>query len=183
MKKMIRATIVFLTLLLVIVLIPLSSAQFIAQARIGESSFSVLDSLSPTLSVSPSISDIPSPSGVLSPTSSPALHDFPTCPNISASILANYTTGMHAIVGMSSNQPGADEVFDIGRNNATQCFCPQRGTTGIQTNWLATKNISETDKLDLLANGWSLISKGEDWGLSPQEYVAKNFPFICPVKN
>lgn len=132
---------------------------------------SVSPSISPTPSVSPSVTFVPTPS----------IPAFGVCPNINGFIQANYSSGMHAIVGMDKNQPGSDEVFGLGSNNFTQCYCPVIGNAGIQTNWLEADKFSKTDKNSLIASGWTLISKGADWGLSSHPYLAKNQAFTCSI--
>lgn len=137
--------------------------------------------VSPTTAPSPTASETPSITPSVSPVPTPSIPVFGICPNISGTIQANYATGMHAIVGIIGNLPGSDEVFDIGNNNYTQCYCPVTGTTGIQTNWLAGGGFSKSDVKAFTANGWILIPNGSDWGLSHQQYLTKNLSSTCPV--
>ncbi|MBI2028041.1 MAG: hypothetical protein HYT07_00390 [Candidatus Levybacteria bacterium] len=105
------------------------------------------------------------------------LVDFGECPDVEGTIKVYYPEGWHAIVGMDENQYGADKVFDIGGNNFVQCYFPPSGNEGIQTNWLAAADFIESQISEFIADGWTFITNGFDWGLPIQEYLAKNFLF------
>lgn len=99
------------------------------------------------------------------------------CPDVDGTLKVYYPEGWHAIVGYDENQWGADKVFNVGDNNFVQCYFPATGNTGIQTDWLSAANFIEEKILEFIANGWTLITNGYDWGLPVQTYLAKNFFF------
>jgi hypothetical protein len=104
---------------------------------------------------------------------------FPSCPNFSGTIQAQYSNGFHAIVGDPNNQEGADTVYDLQNGNFMQCFCPTKGDSGIQTNWLKVSEMSDQRKQDLISRGWVLIEQGSDWGLEKNPYLTQNSNFSC----
>lgn len=104
---------------------------------------------------------------------------FDSCHNPTGSVKANYSQGLHAIVGISGLQSGSDKVFSGGNDDYTQCFCPPSGNTGIKTQWLSAGDISKEDQNVLITQGWIYIENGADWGLSSQPYLAKNVEFSC----
>lgn len=99
------------------------------------------------------------------------------CPDVDGVVKVYYPEGWHAIVGYDENQWGADIVYNVGDNNFVQCYFPTTGNVGIQTDWLSAANFIQEKINELIADGWTLITNGYDWGLPVQEYLAKNFPF------
>lgn len=99
------------------------------------------------------------------------------CPDVDGTVKVYYPVGWHAIVGMSQNQYGADKVWNIGNNNFVQCYFPQTGHTGIQTDWMAAVGFAQSKINQFIADGWTLIKNGFDWGLPVKLYLAKNKPF------
>ncbi|MBI2034361.1 MAG: hypothetical protein HYT11_01375 [Candidatus Levybacteria bacterium] len=104
---------------------------------------------------------------------------FPSCVNPSGTQIANYDSGLHGIAGTTSEYRGRDSVYQVTSETLTQCFCPESGDTGIQTNWLKVASISEEDLQDLKNQGWSYIPNGSLWGLDQVGYVAKNQEYAC----
>ena len=83
---------------------------------------------------------------------------------------AHYTSGLHQIVG-GSVLSGSDDVYTLANGNYLQCFCPQVGTQGIQTDWWKT---------DSVVPGWFFLN-GAQWNLGNINYAAKNKNFTCPT--
>jgi hypothetical protein len=98
---------------------------------------------------------------------------FPSCTDKlpASGDKAHYTSGVHQIVG-GALLAGSDDVYSLANNNYLQCFCPEVGTQGIQTNWLKT---------DSAIAGW-LFLNGEQWNLGNVNYAAKNSNFTCQEK-
>lgn len=104
---------------------------------------------------------------------------FPSCSNPSGTQTATYDSGLHGIAGTTAEYRGSDSVYQVTSETLVQCFCPESGNTGIQTNWLKVPNISDEDLQDLKNQGWSYIPNGALWGLDPVGYVAKNQEYAC----
>src|SRR6476469_7676231 len=71
-----------------------------------------------------------------------SIPSFPVCSNPTGSLLAQYNSGVHGIVGNTNQFSGSDSVFSLSDGNALQCFCGDNGA-GIQTNWLKIGSVSE----------------------------------------
>lgn len=121
------------------------------------------------------------PKAKIHSSNSVSLPTFPRCPNPGGTLVVSYPEGWHWIVGDPQLKWGSDSVYHIGNNNYVQCYCPLNGVTdqGIQTNWLKVSNITETEKNQLLAQGWILVGNGADFGLPQGAYLAKNSFFTC----
>ncbi len=104
---------------------------------------------------------------------------FPRCPRPRGNVKAFYSTGTHAIAGKPGTVEGSDIVFDQENHNATQCYCPVHGMSGIQTDWLYAANVSSQWKENAAKDGWIEIPDGSTWGLSTGAYFAKNSDFLC----
>ncbi len=104
--------------------------------------------------------------------------DFPSCTNPTGNIIAQYSTGMHAIAGDPVMYSGADTVYQVEDNSATQCFCPDNGSLGIQTNWWYIEDLTGDQRNDLLSQGWYIL-EGENFGLHSGPYAAQNSNFSC----
>jgi hypothetical protein len=122
------------------------------------------DSVDPSVSPSPTVEITPT----LTPTPTPP--DFPQCP-LDYDGDPHYPRGgnhEHQIV----NGPrllGGDDVYSLENGNYLQCFCPDEGTGGIQTNWWRT---------DLILDGW-FREFGTQWNLGDFWYLAQNTEFTC----
>jgi hypothetical protein len=117
------------------------------------------------------------PTPTATPTPTPS---FPPCPDINAEVKADYSYGLHWIVGNPVLQEGSDKVFSLGSNNYAQCYCPVTDTAGIQTNWLAAGGFTQSQIDTLVSMGWIFVQNGADFDLASQPYVAQNSPFTCP---
>ncbi len=106
------------------------------------------------------------------------LPDFGSCVNPQGKVIASYETGSHGIVGRNDEVSGSDHVYESSKNGVTQCFCPTDGR-GIQTNWLKTKGMSQSEINVLKNKGWTYIATGSAWGLKDEPYLAKNSDYAC----
>jgi|SRR3989338_2767709 len=104
---------------------------------------------------------------------------YPSCVAPSGLVKVSYPNGTHGIVGSSLDYTGSDTVYQINSDQVTQCFCPNDGNGGIQTNWLNTTGLSQEDIDVLKHDGWILIPNGTLWGLDEGSYLAKNIDFTC----
>src|SRR4030042_4057929 len=78
-----------------------------------------------------------------SPTPTPFSPEFPNCPKDYQGNIVHYDRNaghMHQIVG-GSLLAGGDDVYYLDNGNFLQCFCPDEGDSGIQTNWWRTDEI------------------------------------------
>jgi hypothetical protein len=103
--------------------------------------------------------------------------NFGSCPSISGTQIASYPTGTHAVAG-SQTYTGSDTVYQVADNGFTQCLCVDNGQ-GIQTNWLKTTGMSDTDIQTLKGQGWIDIGNGSSWGLGDFSYLANNSHYAC----
>ncbi|OGG21170.1 hypothetical protein A3B48_03290 [Candidatus Gottesmanbacteria bacterium RIFCSPLOWO2_01_FULL_40_10] len=108
---------------------------------------------------------------------------FPACPDPGGEIIADYEEGTHAIVGDDALHTGSDTVYSLGNGKFVQCFCPDEGKKGIQTNWIAVAGLTDQLKQLMIQSGWFFIEKGADWGLADESYLAKNSGFYCKNKS
>jgi hypothetical protein len=100
----------------------------------------------------------------------PTPPQFPNCPDLTPpGDIAHYTNGKHQIAG-GDLLVGTDDVYSLPNGNAIQCFCPEEGTNGIQTDWWQT---------NLTISGWIKEPNGTDWGLLDVPYLAKNSDYTC----
>lgn len=107
-----------------------------------------------------------------------SLTDFPSCVNPQGSVIAHYDHGDHAIIGNPKIQTGSDTVYQVSNNMVVQCFCPENGGTGVQTNWYKTSALSESEISVMKKEGWNYYN-GEGWGLGNTGYLAKNVEYAC----
>jgi hypothetical protein len=107
---------------------------------------------------------------------------FPVCSNPQGELLAEYDSGIHAIVGSSTEYRGSDKVYKLDETRTMQCFCSPSGG-GIQTNWWKVSSLS-LNEIETLKNlGWIFVPNGADWGLDPSPYMAKNNDYSCGSGN
>lgn len=104
---------------------------------------------------------------------------FPSCVNPNGTLKVQFNEGLHGIPGTTADYRGSDKVYQVSSEQLIQCFCPESGDTGIQTNWWKLGTISDQDLQDLKNQGWSYIPNGSLWGLDPVSYVAKNDQYTC----
>lgn len=102
---------------------------------------------------------------------------FTSCLTPTGNVIANYPDGTHGIVGFDSRE-GRDVVYSLGNDNAMQCFCSPQNT-GIQTNWMSTKGLSEDEVKVFKSQGWIYVPSGHPWGLAEGSYLAQNIDFSC----
>src|SRR3989344_5757934 len=92
--------------------------------------------------------------------------EFPACSNPQGTLIANYDSGTHGIVGSTSEYKGSDKVYQVDPSKTTQCFCPSDGSTGIQTDWFKAGSLSQDEIKVYERDGWIYILTGKAWGLS-----------------
>jgi hypothetical protein len=103
--------------------------------------------------------------------------NYPSCKAPSGELKASYDSGIHGIVGDSQVHKGSDKVYQVTSETLIQCYCPESGSDGIQTNWW--KVSLEMDLSEFLDLGWHYIATGSDWGLTSDPYLAKNSSYTC----
>lgn len=115
---------------------------------------------------------VSSPAPSTSPTATPfsVQFDFPGCQNFiqNDGDVAHYAYGLHQIVG-GPLLWGSDDVYSLDQGNFLQCFCPEEGFEGIQTNWLRSNDPIV---------GW-FFENGSQWNLGNFMYAAQNIDFSC----
>lgn len=115
---------------------------------------------------------------VVSPVLAVDTPNFPACVSAQGTVIANYPSGTHGIVGDSRTYTGSDKVFSISETTLVQCFCSQDGA-GIQTNWWKISSLDEEQLSELKAQGWIYVPTGAVWGLDDTAYMAKNANYSC----
>ncbi len=105
------------------------------------------------------------------PTPTPSNFVFPSCSSyIGINGNPHYDFGNpHQIVGEEGKRYGRDDVYALENGNYLQCFCPDGGNNGIQTNWLRTNDP---------IIGW-FFENGLQWNLGNYNYAAQNLDFSC----
>ena len=101
----------------------------------------------------------------------PVIPEFPQCPvgyDGDFSHYDRYNNNPHQIVG-GPLLYGGDDVYSLENGNYLQCFCPDEGNQGIQTNWWRTDDILD---------GW-FREFGTQWNLGDYWYLTQNSDFIC----
>jgi hypothetical protein len=151
----------FSTLIISSLLVAGAFAQGITLAQATQSSES--ESLSPTPTTTPTPSPIPTQAPQDEPT-------FPACQELlqNPGTHASWPQGWHQIVG-GPLLFGSDDVYSLESGNYVQCFCPEEGSEGIQTNWWRT--LAEIQ-------GW-FVENGLQWNLGDYRYLAQNSDFDC----
>lgn len=104
--------------------------------------------------------------------------NFPLCSNPQGDIVASYDSGIHGVVGDTSEYSGKDTVYSINEDQLIQCLCTDSGS-GIQTNWWRVSSLTEVEIDVLKSQGWILVPDGSAWGLATSPYLAKNANFSC----
>src|SRR4051794_22397826 len=110
---------------------------------------------------------------VVSPAFAVSTPDFGSCVNPQGTKIVSYASGVHGVAGKTDTYTGADAVYKQSGNALTQCLCPDLGN-GIQTNWLKTQDMKDSDVDVLKKQGWTYIITGSPWGLDDAPYLAKN---------
>ncbi len=112
----------------------------------------------------------PEPTPTLEPTPTPVFV-FPSCSSlIGVNGSPHYDFGNpHQIIGEEVQRYGRDDVYALENGNYLQCFCPDEGNNGVQTNWLRT---------DDPIVGW-FFENGSQWNLGNFMYAAQNLSFSC----
>lgn len=106
--------------------------------------------------------------------------NFPLCSNPQGDIVVSYDSGIHGVVGDTSEYSGKDTVYSINENQLVQCLCTDSGS-GIQTSWWKVSSLTEEEINILKSQGWVLVPDGSAWGLATSAYLAKNANFSCNV--
>ena len=104
---------------------------------------------------------------------------FSTCSAPTGEVIANYSEGIHGIVGETAEHKGSDVVYKMNEWQVLQCFCPKDAGQGIETVWWKYASLSDTDINTLQKEGWIFIPNGKLWGLDNAQYLAKNTRFEC----
>lgn len=104
---------------------------------------------------------------------------FPSCTIPQGTVKAQFGQGTHGIVGSTDTFIGSDSVFTLTEDTLLQCFCPEIGTDGIQTNWWRATGLTDNDIQILKNQGWFFIPNGALWGLAADPFVAQNINFSC----
>lgn len=103
---------------------------------------------------------------------------FPACELQEGSgDIAHYENGLHQIVG-GALLSGSDDVYSLSSGNALQCFCPDEGDSGIQTDWWRIVELSQEETDQYLQSEW-FLENGLAWNLENASYLAKNSQFSC----
>jgi hypothetical protein len=151
----------FSTLIISSLLVAGAFAQGITFAQATQSSESA------SLSLTPTNTPTPSPIPTQAPQDEPT---FPACQELlrNPGDYASWPQGWHQIVG-GPLLYGSDDVYSLENGNFVQCYCPEEGTEGIQTNWWRT--LAEIQ-------GW-FVENGLQWNLGDHRYLAQNSSFSC----
>lgn len=147
----------FSSLLFSSLLMSSAFVQGVNLVRATDSSDSASIELTPTQTPSPT----PTPQAEVS---------FPACRELlqNPGDHASWPQGWHQIVG-GPLLFGSDDVYSLEGGNYVQCFCPEEGSEGIQTNWWRT--LAEIQ-------GW-FVENGLQWNLGDYRYLAQNSDFNC----
>lgn len=110
--------------------------------------------------------------------------DFPTCESrifVSDGDYTHYDSGLHGIPGVG-NLEGSDDVYASPSDNYLQCFCPEEGYDGIQSNWwnVDADGLSREQIEGYKSEGW-LEENGLGWNLQDATYLVKNRSFSCAL--
>ena len=103
---------------------------------------------------------------------------FPSCLNQQGTLKADYSSGIHGIVGRTETYSGSDKVFTLNESSLLQCYCGEDGK-GIQTDWWKIDNLSDQDINSLKLQGWFYVPSGAAWGLEDAPYMARNSEYSC----
>jgi|SRR3989344_2425443 len=102
-----------------------------------------------------------------------------TCITPTGKKIVTYLEGIHGVPGNLAAFTGSDEVFNLGNNDALQCFCATNGT-GVETIWWSSfTGLTQAEIDNFVAQGWVFVPNGSAWGLSQKPYLAKNTNFFC----
>lgn len=108
---------------------------------------------------------------------------FPSCLNAQGTIKASYPQGVHGIPGKTEEFKGSDNVYLVTEDTILQCFCPESGNTGIQTNWWKVSALTQDEIDSFVKLGWVFVPDGSLWGLDKAPYLAQNIDFACRSEN
>lgn len=106
---------------------------------------------------------------------------FPLCTNPQGSVKVSYSTGTHGIPGRFETFTGSDTVYQVSPDTLVQCFCPESGSEGFQTDWWKVSHLSEDEIQNLINDGWIYIPNGALWGLDEDPYLAQNLNYDCKL--
>lgn len=104
---------------------------------------------------------------------------FPSCANAQGTVKASYPSGIHGIPGREEEFKGSDNVFLVTQDTILQCFCPESGQNGIQTNWWKIPQLTQEEVDSFVKQGWFNVPDGSLWGLDKAPYLAQNIDFAC----
>lgn len=102
-----------------------------------------------------------------------------TCITPTGEKIVTYLEGIHGVAGNLNPFTGKDDVFNLGNDDALQCFCATDGT-GVETIWWSSFQDLTQEEIDsLISQGWIFVPDGSLWGLATKPYLAKNTNFAC----
>ena len=102
-----------------------------------------------------------------------------SCQSPAGDVIASYDNGTHGIPGDYGTYTGSDKVYRVTDENVLQCYCPNEGGSGIQSNWWKIPQLSSEEIEYFQKLGWVYIPNGNAWGLADAPYLVKNENFSC----
>lgn len=102
-----------------------------------------------------------------------------SCQQPVGSVIAAYEEGTHGIPGDTSTHTGSDYVYKVDDAHVLQCFCPEQGQVGIQSNWWKVLQLSMEEVEYYVKRGWVYVPNGQLWGLDESPYLVKNASYEC----
>jgi len=117
----------------------------------------------------------------LTPQTVRAVNDRPifSCSAPIGTIIASYSSGTHGIPGDYGTHTGSDTVYQVNTDHVLQCFCPDNGQSGIQSNWLKVSDLSQEELYYYQKLGWVYVPNGSLWGLDEASFLVKNDSYEC----
>lgn len=105
--------------------------------------------------------------------------NFPSCEQANGTVIVQYDSGTHGIPGRTESYTGSDSVYRISDTQVLQCFCPEEGSEGIQSNWWKYQGLTEDEDKIFTRTGWTFVVDGTAWGLDRAPYLVQNKSYSC----
>lgn len=102
-----------------------------------------------------------------------------SCQQPIGNLIAAYDQGTHGIPGDTSTYTGSDYVYKVDDDHVLQCFCPEQGQVGIQSNWWKVPHLAAEEIEYYVKRGWIFVPNGQLWGLDESAYLVKNASYEC----